>query len=97
MSRRLSALVIGNAAYEAVDELKNPVNDAEDVGAKLETCGFSVIYSLDSEHAAMDRVLKFQLFGQRQLRKIGSSSTATWCCGRTSRCSSTGGRCDEHG
>ena len=58
MSRRLNALVIGNAAYEAVDELKNPVNDAEDVGAKLETCGFTVIRSLDSDHAAMDRALK---------------------------------------
>ncbi|PZP29045.1 MAG: peptidase C14 [Roseateles depolymerans] len=58
MSRRLNALVIGNAAYEAVDALKNPVNDAEDVGAKLETCGFTVIRSLDSDHADMDRALK---------------------------------------
>ena len=58
MSRRLNALVIGNAAYEAVEELKNPVNDAEDVGAMLETCGFTVIRSLDSDHADMDRALK---------------------------------------
>jgi uncharacterized caspase-like protein len=58
MSRRLNALVIGNAAYEAVDALKNPVNDAEDVGAKLETCGFTVIRSLDSDHADMDQALK---------------------------------------
>jgi hypothetical protein len=58
MSRRLNALVIGNAAYEAVDELKNPVNDAEDMARKLESCGFTVIRSIDSDHAAMDRALK---------------------------------------
>lgn len=58
MSRRLNALVIGNAAYEAVDELKNPVNDAKDVGCKLETCGFTVIRESDSSHADMDRALK---------------------------------------
>ena len=58
MSRRLNALVIGNAAYEAVDALKNPVNDAGDVGAKLESCGFTVIRCLDSDHAGMDRTLK---------------------------------------
>lgn len=58
MSRRLNALVIGNAAYEAVDELKNPVNDAQDVAGKLETCGFTVIRETDSRHVDMDRVLK---------------------------------------
>lgn len=55
---RLNALVIGNAAYQAVDALKNPVNDAEDVGSKLESCGFTVIRSIDSDHAAVDRELK---------------------------------------
>lgn len=58
MSRRLNALVIGNAAYEAVDELKNPVNDAQDVAGKLETCGFTVIRETDSRHVDMDRALK---------------------------------------
>lgn len=58
MSRRLNALVIGNAAYEAVDELKNPVNDAEDVAGKLEVCGFTVIEETDSRFADMDRALK---------------------------------------
>lgn len=43
MSRRLTALVIGNGAYEDAGELENPTNDAEDIAAKLETCGFSVI------------------------------------------------------
>lgn len=39
MIRRLNALVIGNTGYEAVDELKNPVNDAQDVAVKLKAFG----------------------------------------------------------
>lgn len=58
MSRRLSALVIGNAAYETVAELKNPANDAEDVAAQLEASGFSVIQKTDCSHADMDRSLR---------------------------------------
>ncbi len=58
MSRRLIALVIGNSAYENAGELKNPTNDAEDLAAKLETCGFSVIRELDCTMVNMDRALK---------------------------------------
>ncbi len=58
MSRRLSALVIGNAAYETVAELKNPANDAEDVAEQLEASGFSVIQEADCNHAEMDRALR---------------------------------------
>jgi hypothetical protein len=58
MTRRLNALVIGNAAYAAGGELKNPVNDAQDVAAVLEGCGFTVIRLVDSTRAAMDRKLK---------------------------------------
>lgn len=58
MSRRLAALVIGNAAYEAVGKLKNPANDAEDVGRLLQTCGFVVARETDCSHAAMDRALR---------------------------------------
>lgn len=62
MTRRLNALVIGNAAYKAVEKLKNPVNDAEDIGLKLEACGFTVTQSIDCDNAEMDRKLKgFQL------------------------------------
>ena len=43
MTRRLTALVIGNLAYEDAGELKSPANDAEDIAVKLETCGFTVI------------------------------------------------------
>jgi formylglycine-generating enzyme required for sulfatase activity len=36
------ALVIGNADYRNVGDLKNPVNDAEDISAALNTLGFQV-------------------------------------------------------
>ena len=43
MSRRLTALVIGNLAYEVACELKSPANDAEEIAVKLETWGFTAI------------------------------------------------------
>jgi len=58
MTRRLTALVIGNAAYQAVSVLKNPTNDAEDVGRQLEANGFHVIRETDCSYAEMDRALK---------------------------------------
>ena len=58
MSRRLTALIVGNGAYKDASELENPVNDAEDVAAKLEACGFSVIKEIDCTAAAMDLALK---------------------------------------
>ena len=36
------ALVIGNGAYEHIDHLVNPPNDAEDVGSALDRLGFAV-------------------------------------------------------
>jgi len=58
MNRHLTALVIGNAAYTDAGPLQNPTNDAEDVGARLEACGFSVIRETDCTHKDMDRALK---------------------------------------
>lgn len=40
------ALVIGNASYDK-SPLKNPINDAEDVSAKLESLGFTVLLAKD--------------------------------------------------
>jgi uncharacterized caspase-like protein len=40
-AERKAALVIGNAAYK-VGPLKNPVNDAQAIGAQLRTLGFDV-------------------------------------------------------
>jgi uncharacterized caspase-like protein len=58
MSRRLTALVIGNADYEGSSKLKNPGNDADDVAAKLEACGFEVVKLIDSSNTDLDRALK---------------------------------------
>jgi hypothetical protein len=42
------AFVVGNSAYQgALPQLKNPVNDARDVAAKLEGLGFDVIVATD--------------------------------------------------
>ena len=37
MSRRLTALVIGNAAYPGPSKLKNPRNDADDIATQLDS------------------------------------------------------------
>lgn len=42
MSRRLTALVVGNENYADAGKLKNPGNDATDIAAKLTECGFTV-------------------------------------------------------
>jgi len=53
------ALVIGNAGY-VVGKLANPVNDAEDVGAKLKSMGFDVITGLDlSKKGFTDALARF--------------------------------------
>ncbi len=41
------ALVIGNSAYENTGPLRNPVNDARDIGVTLENLGFTVTRVLD--------------------------------------------------
>ena len=58
MSRRLTALVIGNAAYPGPSKLKNPRNDADDIATKLEACGFSVVKKIDCANVDLDRALK---------------------------------------
>lgn len=58
MSRRLTALVIGNADYADAGKLKNPGNDATDISAKLTECGFTVATHLDCSHLEMDQALK---------------------------------------
>ncbi|MGV8986910.1 MAG: caspase family protein [Cypionkella sp.] len=42
------ALVIGMGAYKHVVQLKNTINDARNVGAKLEQAGFKVTYAIDA-------------------------------------------------
>jgi hypothetical protein len=58
MSRRLAALVIGNVDYVDAGELKNPVNDAADISAKLTECGFTVATRLNCSHRTMDQAIR---------------------------------------
>ena|ERR1035437_6304638 len=58
MNRRLVALVIGNAAYASAGKLKNPTHDADDISARLEICGFTVIKETDCSYKDMDKALK---------------------------------------
>lgn len=57
--RPKAALVIGNADYE-ISELTNPVNDATDIAAKLESFGFHVTLLRNANQKQMeDAVLAF--------------------------------------
>jgi len=47
-----TALVIGNSNYQA-SPLKNPVNDAKDIAAKLEILGFDVVLRTDADKRSM--------------------------------------------
>jgi hypothetical protein len=52
------ALVIGNSTYKNVFPLKNPVNDAADIGAALTRIGFNVTTLNNASVADMKRGLK---------------------------------------
>lgn len=58
MKRSMAALVIGNADYPDDNDLKNPVNDATDLGAKLKRYGFDVTVAVDCTAKEMDKKLK---------------------------------------
>ncbi len=49
------ALVIGNAQYQGVTQLANPVNDAEDIAAKPRGLGFTVVDGYDLGKREMER------------------------------------------
>ncbi|MGE0873920.1 MAG: caspase domain-containing protein [Burkholderiales bacterium] len=51
------ALVIGNSAYQG-NSLKNPVNDATDIGGALKGAGFQVRQVLDAGRAQMSDAIK---------------------------------------
>lgn len=52
------ALVIGNAEYQSVGRLANPVNDAADFAAALERVGFEVTLAIDLDFVGMHRALQ---------------------------------------
>ena len=49
-----TALVIGNTAYEGMSRLRNPANDARDIGRKLSGLGFEVTTLIDGTQKQMD-------------------------------------------
>lgn len=67
MSRRLTALVIGNADYADVGKLKNLVNDAKGISSKLTECGFTVGARLNCSHQEWD-LRAFALLWNLQIR-----------------------------
>jgi tripartite-type tricarboxylate transporter receptor subunit TctC/uncharacterized caspase-like protein len=62
VAQRRVALVIGNAAY-ADAPLKNPVNDATDVSAKLKQLGFEVVTATNRNRSQMTTAVRE--FGRR--------------------------------
>ncbi|MFP3042240.1 SUMF1/EgtB/PvdO family nonheme iron enzyme [Treponema primitia] len=56
-TNRRYALVIGNSAYQHVDQLVNPANDAADIAAKLRSLGFQVDLRLNALNADMGRAI----------------------------------------
>lgn len=55
---RRVALVIGNGDYQYTPKLKNPRNDAEDVGAALKRLGFDVVVALDVDQNGFQAALR---------------------------------------
>lgn len=52
------ALVIGNAAYENVEPLENPRNDATDLAAALTRMGFEVDLGLDLDRVGLTKAIE---------------------------------------
>ena len=52
------ALVLGNSAYASAPPLPNPVNDANDVAAKLQGLGFTVSLATDATKAETDQIMR---------------------------------------
>lgn len=57
------ALVIGNGAYEALERLRNPVNDAKLMTQTLRSAKFDVAEHMDADERTMKRAI--QEFGRR--------------------------------
>ena len=55
---RRTAFVVGNATYQNVPVLRNPMNDAEAVAAALRRSGFDVYTALDLNRIAFDAELR---------------------------------------
>lgn len=74
-SQNRIALVIGNGGYQEAP-LKNPVNDAKAMSAKLKQLGFEVILRTDSDQRSMIEAIGE--FGQK-LEKQGWGGSLFLC------------------
>src|SRR5882672_1134282 len=52
------ALVIGMSGYRHAPSLKNPANDAKDIGAALRELGFEVTLSADVDRLSLDASIR---------------------------------------
>ncbi len=60
LAQQRHALVIGNSNYANVAKLRNPVNDATDIAAKLKALKFNVVLVPDADRALMQaRLIAF--------------------------------------
>lgn len=67
------ALVIGNAAYQSVPALSNPVNDARAMSLVLRRLGFKVFDVIDGDRASMTEAIgrmKVELKGQQAVAML---------------------------
>ncbi len=55
-NRKLTALVLGNAAYKK-SPLTNAVNDAEDISERLKSLGFTVVLVKDATLEEIDQAI----------------------------------------
>ena len=62
MGKRV-ALIFGNASYTKLGKLRNPTNDARDIGSSLERLGFDVEVVVDGDLGAMMEAV--ERFGKR--------------------------------
>ncbi len=68
-ARARTALVIGNADYEALSSLVNPLNDAQDMAAALRESGFQVTLLTNADQRGMEEAIRE--FGNRLERVRG--------------------------
>ena len=67
---RRVALVIGNSSYKNMPSLRNPSNDAADVGKSLKELGFDAIIATDLDRVGMNDAIS------RFARKVGNADIA---------------------
>jgi hypothetical protein len=66
--QKRTALIIGNAEYQEVGRLKNPINDANDIAKSLRELGFEVTLLTDASLQKMEQAIENY---NRQLRQGG--------------------------